>query len=130
MLWRIGGGVSRRLSIPRDTLVNIPGHGEEKINAAWALRRPALAIKVIKRFTGLKINHMIVIDLANFPKFIDDIGGVNVKTGADLLADQRWRCQRRLHAEPQPGDSPPDRPAGDGARPHPREHAATPPATT
>jgi LCP family protein required for cell wall assembly len=80
MLWRIGGGVSRRLSIPRDTLVNIPGLGQGKINAAWAYGGPALALKVIKQFTGLKINHLIVVDLANFPKFIDDIGGVTVKT--------------------------------------------------
>jgi LCP family protein required for cell wall assembly len=81
MLWRIGGGVSRRLSIPRDTLVNIPGHGQEKINAAWAQGGPPLALQVIKQFTGLQINHVIVIDLGNFPKFIDDIGGVTVKTG-------------------------------------------------
>jgi LCP family protein required for cell wall assembly len=81
MLWRIGGGVSRRLSIPRDTLVDIPGVGESKINAAWAVGGPALALKVIKQFTGLQINHMIVVDLANFPKFIDDIGGVTVHTG-------------------------------------------------
>ncbi|HYB29742.1 MAG TPA: LCP family protein [Solirubrobacteraceae bacterium] len=81
MLWRVGGGVSRRLSIPRDTLVNIPGHGEAKINAAWAYGGPALALKVIKQFTGIQINHLVVIDLANFPKFIDDIGGVTVTTG-------------------------------------------------
>jgi LCP family protein required for cell wall assembly len=80
MLWRIGGGVSRRLSIPRDTAVNIPGLGESKINAAWAFGGPALALKVIKQFTGLQINHLIVIDLGNFPKFIDDIGGVTVRT--------------------------------------------------
>src|SRR3984885_539423 len=81
MLWRVGGGVSRRLPVPRDTLVNIPGHGGAKINAAWPYGGPALALKVIKQFTGLQINHLVVIDLANFPKFINDIGGVNVKTG-------------------------------------------------
>jgi LCP family protein required for cell wall assembly len=81
MLWRIGGGVSRRLSIPRDTLVDVPGCGEQKINAAWSCGGPGLALKVIKQFTGLTINHLIVVDLANFPKFINDIGGVNVKTG-------------------------------------------------
>jgi LCP family protein required for cell wall assembly len=81
MLWRLGGGVSRRLSIPRDTLVNIPGVGESKINAAWAAGGPALALKTIKQFTGLQINHLVVINLANFPKFIDDIGGVTVRTG-------------------------------------------------
>jgi LCP family protein required for cell wall assembly len=82
MLWRIGGGVSRRLSIPRDTLVNIPGCGEQKINAAWSCGGPGLTLKVIKQFTGIRtINHLVVVDLANFPKFINDIGGVNVKTG-------------------------------------------------
>jgi LCP family protein required for cell wall assembly len=82
MLWRIGGGVSRRLSIPRDTFVNIPGHGYEKINAAWAQGGPALTIRVVKALTGIsEINHLIVVNLGNFPKFIDDIGGVNVQTG-------------------------------------------------
>jgi LCP family protein required for cell wall assembly len=81
MLWRLGGGTSRRLSIPRDTLVNIPGHGMSKINAAWALGGPGLALQTIKQFTGLQINHLVVIDLGNFPAFIDDIGGVTVKTG-------------------------------------------------
>jgi LCP family protein required for cell wall assembly len=80
MLWRIGGGVSRRLSIPRDTLVNIPGLGMSKINAAWSFGGPALTLKVIKQFTGLQINHLIVIDLANFPNFINDVGGVTIKT--------------------------------------------------
>lgn len=86
MLWRIGGGVSRRLSIPRDTLVNIPGLGDAKINAAWGYGGPALALKVIKRFTGLQINHLIVVDLANFPKFINDVGGVTVRTGNRICA--------------------------------------------
>jgi LCP family protein required for cell wall assembly len=81
MLWRIGGGVSRRLSIPRDTVAAIPGHGSTKINAAYSYGGPALAIKTVEEFTGIKINHLIVINLANFPKFIDAIGGVDVKTG-------------------------------------------------
>jgi LCP family protein required for cell wall assembly len=80
MLWRVGGGVSRRLSIPRDTYVNVPGHGYEKINAAWSQGGPGLALQVIEQLTGLKINHLIVVDLGNFPKFIDDIGGVTVTT--------------------------------------------------
>ncbi|MDQ6605075.1 MAG: LCP family protein [Actinomycetota bacterium] len=81
MLWRIGGGVSRRLSIPRDTAAQIPGHGLTKINAAYAYGGPALAIKTVEQFTGVPINHLIVVNLANFPKFIDDVGGVTVQTG-------------------------------------------------
>jgi LCP family protein required for cell wall assembly len=80
LIWRVGGGTSRRLSIPRDTAVPIPGYGTQKINAAYALGGPALAIKTIKQFTGLKINHVIIVNLANFPRFIDAIGGVTVKT--------------------------------------------------
>jgi LCP family protein required for cell wall assembly len=80
MIWHIGGGTSRKLSIPRDTLVNIPGCGEAKINAAWSCGGPQETIKVVETLTGLKINHMIVVDLGNFVKFIDDIGGVTVNT--------------------------------------------------
>jgi LCP family protein required for cell wall assembly len=81
MLWRIGGGTSRRLSIPRDTVAAIPGHGSSKINAAYAYGGPALAIKTVEQLTGIKINHVIVVNLAAFPAFIDAIGGVDVTTG-------------------------------------------------
>ncbi|MGA9858707.1 MAG: LCP family protein [Solirubrobacteraceae bacterium] len=81
MLWRIGGGVSRRLSIPRDTVVPIPGHGSAKINAAYSYGGPALAIRTVKQLTGVSVNHLIIVNLANFPKFIDAIGGVDVQTG-------------------------------------------------
>src|SRR5207248_10930832 len=78
---RVGGGVSRRVSIPRDVAAEIPGHGINKINAAYAIGGPALTIKTVEQFTGVKINHMIVVNLAAFPPFIDAIGGVDVNTG-------------------------------------------------
>jgi LCP family protein required for cell wall assembly len=81
MLWRLGGGTSRRLSIPRDTVAQIPGHGTSKINAAYAYGGAALAIKTVEAFTGIKINHIIIVNLGAFPKFIDAIGGVDVTTG-------------------------------------------------
>jgi LCP family protein required for cell wall assembly len=80
MLWRVGGGVSRRLSIPRDTVAAIPGHGLAKINAGFAIGGPALAIKTVEQFTGIKINHVIVVNLARFPPFINAIGGISVRT--------------------------------------------------
>ena len=81
MLWRIGGGTSRRLSIPRDSVAPIPGHGTSKINAAYALGGPALTIKTVEAFTGVKINHVIIVNLAAFPQFIDAIGGIDIRTG-------------------------------------------------
>jgi len=86
MLWRVGGGVSRRLSIPRDTVAAIPGHGTSKINAAYAYGGPALTIKTIEQFTGVKINHLILVNFVNFPKFIDALGGVDVTT-AKICSD-------------------------------------------
>jgi LCP family protein required for cell wall assembly len=81
MIWHVGGGSSSRLSIPRDTLVYIPECGyKAKINAAWSCGGPKATIHAVETLTGLKINHMIVVDLGNFVKFIDDIGGVTVNT--------------------------------------------------
>lgn len=77
MLLRTGGGHSARLSIPRDTVVEIPGHGMQKINAAHAFGGPALSIEVIKRWLGVPINHVVEVNFENFPALIDAMGGVD-----------------------------------------------------
>jgi LCP family protein required for cell wall assembly len=81
MLIRTGGGHSARLSIPRDTVVDIPGHGMQKINAAYAFGGAPLAIRTIKSFLGVPINHVVEVNFDNFPQLIDAMGGVTVKTG-------------------------------------------------
>jgi LCP family protein required for cell wall assembly len=78
MLMRYGGGKAARLSIPRDTLVNIPGSGPSKINAAYAIGGPALMIETIKQFLGIEVNHLVEVDFKGFPKFVDALGGVNM----------------------------------------------------
>jgi LCP family protein required for cell wall assembly len=81
MLWRVGGGHAARLSIPRDTIVDVPGHGTQKINAAYAFGGAALSIRTISTYLGIPINHLIEVDFTNFPKLVDALGGVDVKTG-------------------------------------------------
>jgi LCP family protein required for cell wall assembly len=80
MLMRVGLGTVRKLSIPRDAVADIPGHGRTKINAAYALGGAPLAIKTIEGYlgNGLRINHLIEVNFENFPKFIDALGGVDV----------------------------------------------------
>ena len=78
MLVRAGGFKSARLSIPRDTVVDIPGHGRDKINAAYAIGGPALTITTVKRFLGISVNHVVEVNFENFPKFIDSLGGIDV----------------------------------------------------
>ena len=77
MLMRVGPGHSARLSIPRDTVVNIPGHGPDKINAAYAIGGPALAITTVKEYLGIKVNHLVEVNFENFPKLIDSLGGID-----------------------------------------------------
>jgi LCP family protein required for cell wall assembly len=81
MLIRTGGGHSARLSIPRDTVVEIPGHGLQKINAAHAYGGPAESISVIKNWLGIPINHLVEVNFENFPALIDAMGGVDYTGG-------------------------------------------------
>ncbi|WP_051324138.1 LCP family protein [Candidatus Solirubrobacter pratensis] len=79
LLMRIGGGANATLSIPRDTVVNIPGHGQDKINAAYAYGGPALAIRTVEQFLGIDVNHLIEVNFENFPQLVDALGGVTYK---------------------------------------------------
>src|SRR6185436_8940899 len=67
MLWRVGGGHGARLSIPRDTVVDIPGHGRQKINAAYAFGGAALSIRTLESYLGIPVNHVVEVDFTNFP---------------------------------------------------------------
>jgi LCP family protein required for cell wall assembly len=81
MLIRTGGGHSSRLSIPRDTVIEIPGHGLQKINAAYAYGGPKLSIEVIEKYLGIPINHLVEVNFESFPALIDSLGGVTYTGG-------------------------------------------------
>jgi LCP family protein required for cell wall assembly len=86
MLIRTGGGHSARLSIPRDTVVEIPGHGPQKINAAYAFGGPALSISVIENYLHIPINHLVEVNFEDFPQLIDAMGGVDY-TGGCMISE-------------------------------------------
>jgi LCP family protein required for cell wall assembly len=81
LLLRIGGGHNATLSIPRDTVVDIPGHGQDKINAAYALGGPALAIRTVESYLGIPVNHLVEVNFENFPQLIDALGGITYRGG-------------------------------------------------
>ena len=81
MLMRIGGGANSRLSIARDTVVDIPGAGRQRINAAYAIGGAALAVQTIEQYTGVDINHVMIVSFADFPQLIDAMGGITYKGG-------------------------------------------------
>jgi LCP family protein required for cell wall assembly len=81
LLVRTGGGHSAKLSIPRDTIVDIPGHGRDKINAAYAFGGAALTVQTIKQFLGIKIDHVFEVNFANFPDLVNSMGGIDYTGG-------------------------------------------------
>jgi len=78
MLVRAGGGAFEKLSIPRDTLAEIPGEGAQKINAAYAFGGAALQVETVENFLGIDIDHIVILDFEGFADFIDAVGGVTV----------------------------------------------------
>jgi LCP family protein required for cell wall assembly len=81
MLIRTGGGHAARLSIPRDTVIEIPGHGLQKINAAHEYGGPAESVSVIEHWLDIPINHVVEVNFENFPQLIDAMGGVTYTGG-------------------------------------------------
>ncbi len=72
------------ISIPRDTRVELPGHGTEKINAAHAYGGPSGAIDAVKDLLGLDVHHYISMNFNGFKKIINAIGGVPIHLTAPI----------------------------------------------
>ena len=66
------------VSIPRDSWVNIPGHGMNKINAAYGLGGAKLMVQTVEQATGLTINDYLEVDFLGFVNVVDALGGVNI----------------------------------------------------
>jgi LCP family protein required for cell wall assembly len=67
------------ISFPRDMYVEIPGHGKNKINAAFALGGAKLTVSTLEDLLGVRMDHVALIDFEGFIKLTDDLGGVTVK---------------------------------------------------
>ncbi len=81
LLLRVGGGANSRLSIARDTIVEIPGGGRQKINAAYSIGGSALAVRTIEQYTGIDVNHVMIVSFEDFPELIDAMGGITYRGG-------------------------------------------------
>jgi polyisoprenyl-teichoic acid--peptidoglycan teichoic acid transferase len=86
------------LSIPRDLRVEIPRHGTQKINAAYAFGGPTLAVKTVERVTGLRMNHVVVVDFSTFGEVVDALGGVTINVPHPILSN-KFECPRHTQAQ-------------------------------
>jgi len=90
------------LSIPRDTRVEIPGYGVDKINAAHFYGGPKLMVETVTALTGVPINHYAEIDFQGFVAGVDALGGVWVDVDVEI---DDWKAasgvkNREPHIEP------------------------------
>jgi LCP family protein required for cell wall assembly len=120
MLLHDGSGPSLLMSIPRDSLVPIPGHSTTKINAAFAYGGPKLLIQTVENLTGIRIDHYVEIGFGGFVNVVDAVGGITICPSHnmdDKLANLHVKkgCQhangrvalayaRSRHADPKLGD--------------------------
>lgn len=72
------GGKSTLLSLPRDSYVNIPGHGMDKINAAFTYGGPQLLTQTVEQSTGLHIDHYAEIGMGGLAGVVDALGGIEI----------------------------------------------------
>lgn len=73
------------MSIMRDLYVNIPGHGGDRINAAYEYGGPSLLFETLKENFGLNIDKYALVNFRSFQKIVDDIGGVDINVKQDEI---------------------------------------------
>ena len=84
MLLHTGSGPTTLVSIPRDSLVDIPGHGRHKINSAYGRGGgaegggPGLLVRTVEGATGLHIDHYAEIGFLGVVSVVDAVGGVEL----------------------------------------------------
>jgi LCP family protein required for cell wall assembly len=76
------------VSIPRDSYVPIPGHGKNKINAAFSFGGPQLMVQTVEQLTKVRIDHVVMVDFTGFTQITDALGGVTINV-AEATKDER-----------------------------------------
>jgi LCP family protein required for cell wall assembly len=92
----------RVLSLPRDTRVRILGHGNQKLNHAYAYGGADLLKATVEEFLGTTIHYYVKIDYDNFPQLVDLVGGVDIFVGKPMkYEDKRGRLKIDIPAGKQ-----------------------------
>jgi len=116
MLLHTGSAGTTLVSLPRDSLLSIPGHGKNKLNSAYSFGGPKLLTRTVEQATGLRIDHYAEIGFDGFVNVVDAVGGVdmcipeamkdplaglNVKAGCQRLDGQTALAYVRSRATPR-----------------------------
>ena len=80
-----GSGGRTMMSIPRDTLTEVPGHGTQMINSAFALGKAPLLVASVERLTGIHIDHYVELGFGSVINTVDAFGGVEICPKTDMV---------------------------------------------
>jgi LCP family protein required for cell wall assembly len=80
-----GSGGRTMMSIPRDTLVDIPGQGTGMINSAFALGKAPLLVASVEKLTGIHIDHYVELGFGSVINTVDAFGGVEICPKIDMV---------------------------------------------
>lgn len=86
------------VSVPRDTWTKVPGLGMNKINAAFSAGGPSLYVRTLEKFTGLRMDHLAIIDWKGFKELTTAIGGVTITIPEDIYDPSQhvqWEAGRQ-----------------------------------
>lgn len=89
----------RTISIPRDTQVEIPSNGTQKINAANAIGGPALAKVTVERFLWIPIDNYVVLNVHGLVDLVNELGGVTLEV-PKKMAYMDWTAKLKIDLEP------------------------------
>lgn len=84
MLTTAPDGVATLISIPRDSLVEIPGNGQNKINAAYSFGGPPLLVQTVEQATGVRIEGYVEVGFDGFFSIVEAVDGVEVCLDAPM----------------------------------------------
>lgn len=87
MVHRAPNGQASMVSLPRDSYLEIPGYGFNKLNAAFALGGPELLIETVELNTGIKVDHYVQIGMVGVTDIVDALGGVELCWDSDVSDD-------------------------------------------
>lgn len=84
LLTQPASGTPSLISIPRDVVVEVPGHGAAKLNAAYTYGGPTALVASVENLTGITVDHYVEIGMAGVEAVVDAVGGVNLCWDADV----------------------------------------------
>ncbi len=91
-------GKIKQTSFMRDNWFNIPGYGENKLNAAYAFGGANLTKKTIEQTFGIKIDNYVAVDFSTFKAVINALGGVDVDITSDEAGYVNWQINKNGQA--------------------------------